>query len=364
MRYASKLSQVAPETLLTRLISPSVFSLIGLSQPLPAPESHEADDVLSHTYTGKHGNIVLRNDGIRILIVANYEDRPVMQCALRDRQLDGTNQSSPLTFFPNTDPACNRLPGPDYLAAELSVYSWDPNSYLDGLDVQGTVGHFIADPDFYIWKNFDPTTFFKLWEQAFYLGRAPWQTAKPMSGVPSFFVNASVALLKELGYHRVDAVPSWYNVARFLEKHGFTFTYGEHALAFEGLTEGLTTFTAKGRNGKKGLSSAQQAWIVALQNVLEAYIPEALRLPARWPVTHTNMYWVRMHYDLNPYTGATQHASDLMSGIKSINESATTPKVQVHITSRCPCTDTLGQSSPAASGPAATARDGKGKDEK
>ena len=46
------------------------------------------------------------------------------------------------------------------LAAELSIYSWDPTTYLAGLDVPGTVGHLIADPDHYVWKNFDPATFF------------------------------------------------------------------------------------------------------------------------------------------------------------------------------------------------------------
>lgn len=357
MQFASKLSQVAPETFLTRLIAPSVFSLLGLSNPLPEPEKNDSADVITYTYKTKEGHITYRNDGVRVLVEAKLGDKPILRCALRDRQLDGSEKSSPLTIFPNTDPACNRLPGPDFLAAELSIYSWDPNSYLDGLDVEGTVGHFIADPDFYVWKKFDAAVFFKLWEQAFYLGRAPWQTAKPMSGVPAFFVEQAAKLLKEIGYHRLDAVPSWFNVARFFERLGFSFTYGEHELAYAGLVEGLRSFTAKGKNGKNGLSRSQEAWVVALQNVPESFIPETLRLPARWPVTHTNMYWVRMHMDLNAYQTPSAPSSVLMGGIQSFNETAQKPRVEVHASQRCPCTDTLGASSPSATGPAATTRD-------
>lgn len=354
MRYASKLCQVAPETFLARLIAPSVFSLIGLTTPLPEPEKTEADDVLTCTYKGKAGTLVYRNDGIRVLVLAKFGEKPILQCALRDRQLDGSDKSSPLTFYPNTDPACNRLPGDDYLAAELSIYSWDPNSYIDGLDVEGTVGHFIADPDFYVWKNFESEQFFKLWEQAFFLGRAPWQTAKPMSGVPAFFVKQATALLKEIGYHRLDAVPSWFNVAKFFERLGFSFTYGEHKLAYDALVEGLSTFSFKTKNGPRQVTRAQEAWIVALQNLPEAHIPGSLKLPARWPVTHTNMYWVRMHVDLNAYGEKAAHTSSLMSSIAALNECARMPKVEVHLAAHCPCTDTLGASSPSATGPAAT----------
>lgn len=358
MRYASKLSEVAPQTYLVRLVHPSVFKLLELNLPLPEPETTETEDIISYTYRGGSGQIVLRKDGIRVLIEAKFGEKPILRCALRDRQLDGTEASSPLTFFPNTDPACNRLIGPDFHAVELSIYSWDHNSYLDGLDVEGTVGHFIADPDFYIWRNFDASTFFKLWEQAFFLGRAPWQTAKPMSGVPVYFVKQATALLKEIGYHRLDAVPSWFNVAKFLDRLGFKFTYGEHGLAYAGLVEGLKLFGAKGMSGAKSLTRAQEAWLVALQNIPAGFIPEALKLPSRWPVSHTNMYWVRMHLDLNPYEkpAADQKpaTSSLMSNIKSLRSTDGSLELVLHPVSHCPCTDTLGASSPAATSPAAT----------
>jgi len=347
MRYASKLCQADPAQILTQLIHPSVFTLLELTSPLPTPERTETEDLLTLVYRGNKGHILLRNDGIRVLIEAFYGDRFVLRGALRDRQLDATDAGSPLTFFPNTDPACNRLPGPGFLAAELSIYSWDPNTYLAGLDVHGTIGHFVADPDHYVWKNFDADTFFKLWEQAFFIGRAPWQTAKPMSGVATFFVKQSAAFLKALGYHRLDAVPSWFNVARFMKKLGYSFTYGEHELAFNAIEGALKSF--------KTLDASQQSWLVALQNLPEAYIPAALKLPARWPVTHTNMYWVRMHLDLNPYAAPAKAYGELTERVG--NSRSCTPPAEdavLHSAHNCPCMESLAASSPAASGPAAT----------
>lgn len=354
MLYESKLSKVAVDTLLTRLIHPSVFTMLGLQQPLPTPEKEESEEITTYTYRATNGVLTVKVDGIRVLIEASVGDKPILRCALRDRQLDGTEKSSPLTFFPNTDPSTNRLPD-GFTAVELSIYSWDPNTYLDGLDVEGTVGHFIADPDFYTWKELKPKTYFKLFEQVFFLGRAPWQTAKPMSGVPAFFVKQAVALCKEIGYHRLDAVPSWYNVARFFKKIGFSFTFAEHELVFDAIDEGLKSFGTEAGAKAKQLTRSQEAWLVSLQNLPEAYVPQSLKLPARWPVTHTNQNWARMHVDLNTFTAPVYADDELMGKIKALRQGDGCAKVVVHTsTSTCPCTHTLGASSPAASGPAAT----------
>ncbi len=284
-------------------------------------------------------------------------------CAIRDRQLDGTAASSPLTFYPNHDPACNRLPGPDFLACELSIYSWDPHTYLDGLDVEGTLGHFIADPDQYVWKSFDPQVFFPLWEQAFHIGRGPWQTARPMKGVPHHFVENAIKLLTELGYHRIDAVPSWFNVARFFATWNFKFTYGEHELMYLGICEGLKRFSDA--QGNSTLTRPQESWLVSLQNIPDSYIPDELKLQARWPVSHTNTYWIRMHLDLNAYENPLVEPSSvqpqetrLMTGIRKLRakdcRKGKALKVKVPARGHRPCTDTLGASSPGATSPQAT----------
>ncbi|HEY9867693.1 MAG TPA: hypothetical protein V6D08_00675 [Candidatus Obscuribacterales bacterium] len=358
MQYNSKLSQVPSEDILTRLIHPSVFTLLELATPPVKNESSESNDIRSEVYRGKKGHLLVRCDGIRLLIEGWQGEKLILRCALRDRQLDGTDKTSPLTVFPNTDPACNRLPAPDFLAAELSIYSWDPATYLDGLDVEGTLGHFLADPDFYIWREYDPETYLALWQQAFYIGRAPWQVARPMSGVPRFFVKQAIKLLTEIGYHRVDAVPSWYNVAKFFKLLGFKFTYGEHELAYEGITVGLKQFASQNNNANQAarpLTSPQEAWLVALQNIPAEDIPEELRLPSRWPVTHTNQYWVRMHLDLNKYERKPRTASTtLLRKVSAMRDPAHVHDKLVLHHAHCPCTDKVGASSPAATGPAAT----------
>lgn len=360
-KLSSKLAQVPTSELLSRLVHSSVFTLIGLSLKDAQAATSEADGVESHEYRTDKGRLLVRNDGVRVLIEAWLGEMIILRCALRDRQLDGTNQSSPLTFFPNTDPACNRLPD-GFLAAELSIYSWDPATYLDGLDVEDSVGHFIANPDHYVWANYDRDTFFSVWSQAFFLGRAPWQIARPMSNVPVHFVRQSAKLLKEIGYHRIDAVPSWYNVARFFKTLGYQFTYGEHELAYEGIREGLNAFIARqAEEGKKArpLTRSQEAWLVALQNIPAEHIPADLKLPCRWPVTHTNQYWVRMHLELNPYSagdgGNGKATAKLLKRITDMRDpSHCGDRVVVHTSGYCPCTDQVGASSPAATSPAAT----------
>ncbi|MBI1272375.1 hypothetical protein GC174_18270 [bacterium] len=351
------------EEVLMRLVHPSVFELIKLSIPLTAAQASEGEGWSGISFMGDRGRIQVRNDGIRVLIEAWYKEERILMCALRDRRLDGTDASSPLTMYPNHDPACNRLPGPDSLAAELSIYSSDPATYLGGLDVEGTLGHFIADPDFYIWKDFQPEVFFPLWEQAFHINRGPWQIARPMKGVPQFFVDGAIELLRELGYHRVDAVPSWFNVAQFFKGWGFDFTNGEHELTFAGISEGLRQFEAE--SGESLLTRPQMAWIVALQNLPDSFVPDELKLPARWPVTHTNTYWVRMHLDLNPYMPDKESSMQnlmqerkLIKGIRALRRCSCEheTKLNLIVESRGyrPCVETLGQSSPGATSPHAT----------
>lgn len=357
----TKISMVPADQFLSRLIHPSVFALAEIALPLSEPEKSEQDGYVSYTFKGKNGRILVRNDGVRVLVEAWHKEEKILMCAVRDRKLDGSEGTSPLTFYPNTDPACNRLPGPGFTACELSIYSWDPATFLDGLDVRGALGNFIADPDYYVWKNFQSEVFFPLWEQAFHIGRGPWQSARPMKGVPQFFVAEAIKFLKELGYNRVDAVPSWFNVARFFERYGFKFTYGEHELTYRALSEALAQFSAKENTP---LTVLQETWLVSLQNIPESYIPDELRLPARWSVSHTNTYWVRMHLDLNPYVAQEAVAdksepgeSRLMKGVRALRREVCQDEIKVTVSSRrrCgSCNSTLGASSPGAASPKAT----------
>jgi hypothetical protein len=289
--YDSLLSQVKAADAAAELLSVNLLELLGLTVDLPESTHEHRDFISTHTFTGNRGRVCVAFDGIRVAIQCYQGDRLIFRGAIRDRQLDGTDGRSPLTAFPNQDPACNRLP-PGLLAAELSIYSWDPKRFLSDLETPGTLGHFVADPDYYIWKNFEARTFFPLFTQAMHLNRAPWQRSLPISGAARHFVTNAASLLTRLGYHRVDEVPSWFNVVGFFKDLGYQFTYGEHGAVYDQIVASLA--------GLSGYTVPQQAWLVALQNLPKELIPASLRLGVRWPVTHTNEYWVRMHLGLNP----------------------------------------------------------------
>jgi hypothetical protein len=292
-RYTSLLCQVTPEDAI-RLLPSNLMDLLGLTEDLPEGVHEHKDYVSTYTFEGKHGHISLAFDGIRLLILCYHGDKLIFRGAIRDRQLDATERQSPLTAFPNADPACNRLPHPQMQAAELSIYSYHPDHFLDDIDVPGTLGHFVADPDHYIWREFSAQTFFPLLVKAMEINRAPWQRSLPIPGAARDFVTNAATLLTRLGYHRVDEVPSWFNVVGFFKKLGYQFTYGEHAAIYEAIVKSLAPFFS--------LAGQQQAWLVALQNIPELLIPSSQRLGIRWPVTHTNQYWVRMHRDLNQFS--------------------------------------------------------------
>ena len=295
-QYSSLLCQVKPEEAIRQLLPLNLMDLLGLvASDLPEAVHVHENSVSTCTFTGKHGHICFSFDGIRLLIECYCGGLLIFRGAIRDRQLDATDGRSPLTAFPNSDPACNRLPHPRLLAAELSIYSWnpDPGWFLSQFDKPGTVDHFVADPDYYIWRNFQAQTFFPLFTSAMRRNRAPWQRSIPIPGAARYFVTSAVALLTRLGYHRVDEVPSWFNVVGFFKKLGFQFTYGEHAAGYDKIVDSLA------RSRFSNLTVQQQAWLVAVQNLPESLIPPSMRLGVRWPVTHTNQYWVRMHLDIN-----------------------------------------------------------------
>jgi len=292
MKYSTELSACEPSMLVERLVSSAVFDSIGMKR-LPEAARRDAEEgFVEWRYASGRGSIVAQNDGIRIVIEAFAGKRKALRCAIRDRRLDATTEVSPLTSFPNSDPACNRLPKQGFLAAELSIYSWDPRTLLRGVSKPGSLANFIADPDRLIWASmFEARKVFKLWERAFKCGRAPWQQALPIKGAAIRFVRESELLLSELGYNRADCVPSWLNVAGFFERLGYAFSFGEHECAYRAIKQALAQRFPQA-------SPAQQSWLAALQNIPELSLPRWLRLPGRWAVSHTNMYWIRMHKEL------------------------------------------------------------------
>jgi len=319
-QFNSKVMCIPDGDVFHRLVHPDVFRKLRLNsvqlvgnvlQCTPeqgasyevTPNVTFAAGIEKREYGLHSGKVVISRDGLEMLceiffqLDATSPERKVLRCALRDRQLDGTPQVSPLLAFPNTHEATNKLPHPDFKVAELSIYCYDPERYLPKSEMLD----FIMGVDDYIYKNFDPITFFRLWSKAFDSSNlAPWQPAPPLKGVAQHFVEAAGVVLTEVGYHRMDAVAGWYNaVCFFVEKMNFQFTYGEHKAAFDALQSSLEQMDL--RLGRR-LNLREQAWVVALQSIPAEFIPPQLQLHCRWINTPTYTdYCCRVHRDLNPF---------------------------------------------------------------
>lgn len=319
-KYNAMLMAITDDDVVQLLVHPEVFRKLGLSnlavqqdklryqneqgQTLEAtPVVSAAGGIQTKEFFFPTGRLTIQRDGLELLVEVFWRsgdpavgERKVLRCGLRDRQLDGTAESNPLCPFPNTQEATNRLPHPDFRAAELSIYCYDPHRYLP----DGEMKDFIVKYDDYVYKHFS-LHFFTLWTRAFEASNmAPWQPAPSLKGVAQHFVEQAGPLLTRCGYHRMDAVCGFYNVAMFfIERLGFSFTFGEHKAAFDVLQAALKRLDARiGRH----LNLREQAWVVALQNIPAEFIPPALNLGVRWFNSPTDTSYVcRLHKDLNPF---------------------------------------------------------------
>ena len=273
-QYTSLLCQVKAEDAIRRLLPTALMDLLGLSEDLPHAVTLQENAISTHTFVGKSGSARLAFDGIRLVIECRCGDRLIFRGAHADRQLDATPLQSPLTAFPNSDPACNRLAHPQLLTAELSIYSWHPDYFLNDIEVPGTLA-IVADPDHYIWRHFKASTFFSAAQSGDAIESGAVAAVVTYSWRGATLVTRAATLLTKLGYHRADEVPSWFNVVDFFQRLGYRFTYGEHAAAYDRIVESLGKFSV--------LTAQQQAWSVALQNLPESLLPPALRLGVRSP---------------------------------------------------------------------------------
>lgn len=264
------LFELLPSNLLTKL----GFSLDTNSRARPNKHWTNKDGAVNcrrFTSPNKQVSIIIRRDSHEILIETRLQKRLLIRCGIRDRSLDGRGKhgrQAPLNQFAVNHELANALPHKNFRSAELSVYSYDPDCSPPATDL----ATFINDPDRFIfpWNKFKFERFSPLWKQAFRSGLAPWQSVPPIKGFAQHFVLRSIEALKQLGYHRAEAVPGWYNAALFFKQRlNFRFINLEHQAAFELLQAKLADL--EHRHGKQ-YDPREQAWIVALQNIPEVYL--------------------------------------------------------------------------------------------
>lgn len=253
--------------------------------------------------------LIIRRDSHQVCMEGFVGRRVVFRCGIRDRSLDGMGKkgkTSSLNHYPVNHELANALPHPDFRSAELSVYSYDLEQKLP----RAQLAKFINDPDSFIfpWKNFRLARFMPLWSEALHSGLAPWQPVPPLKGFAQHFVFAAIELLRKLGYHRVEAVPGWYNAAVFFHhRMNFRFVNLEHEAAFELLERKLAELEEK---RACRFNIREKSWIVALQNIPEFYLqhqfPDYYLGGIHWINSPTSSdYCARFCMDLNDFQPAT-----------------------------------------------------------
>jgi len=360
-RYNSQIMNITDRDVIHRLVHPEVFRKLRFKSvtvegtglkcltetgetQLVSPIITVANGIERRDFYLSTGRMTIERDGIELLcevffrvVAAEGEvtERKVLRCALRDRQLDGSQEKNPLSTFPNTHEATHKLPHPDFKCAELSIYCYDPEHYLPANEMLD----FIMKLDSYLYAKFDPDVFFPLWGKAFEASNmAPWQSAPPLKGVAQHFVEKAGDVLAGVGYNRMDAVCGWYNVVLFFtERMKFGFTYGEHEAAFNALAAGIRRL--EGELGRT-FNAREQAWLVALQSIPSKFIPPHLNIGVRWINTPTYTdYACRIHKDLVPFPTDPRLArivlpKTLTTAATANNASTTAPAPQPGTASR------------------------------
>lgn len=216
--------------------------------------------------------------------------REIVKFKLRDKRFDGTKQAdeSPLTDWPYSNPS-NDHAYPH--SVELSIYSRDPARYHGDVHGDKKMEQFLFEP-FTLAGGSDQ--FLPMWKRAFEMAGDPKDPIYPGQGAPSqpgvagHFTAGVEPLLRQLGYTRVDNLPSHWNVVHFLKKQGYNVDDPEDERRLREISEKLKDLNRqRAVHDEPPLTKAQESWIVLLQNrAFRAHgvPPSDLDLGAEYPL--------------------------------------------------------------------------------
>ena len=246
------------------------------------------------TYEYADGRMLLERDENGLLATVHQKgsdgvEREVVKFRVRDRRLDGTPDADqpPLTDWAYSNPA---LDSGGAGAVELSLYVRQPGTFwAETHPGEMKFEEFLRDPFERMTDGFKGTleigdaaraAFESDWMKAFDNAgllpregetrhpdaRAPAQNGLPYRGAGRALQDRGEGLARDLGYARVDNVPSWYNVAVFLENGGYKYARSEDAEMMGNVKQALRNLNARREAaGEKRLTSLQESWVVLLQ---------------------------------------------------------------------------------------------------
>ncbi len=238
----------------------------------PGDGEHHSGRVHVRRYAYPHGVVTIKrnHNALKIHVHRGSLDRPeglreLVKFKIRDRRYDGSERAnqSPLTdwvYHGQTDE-------PHPHAVELSIYSRDPRHYHGDVTGDHAMAEFLAEP-FSLAGSED---FLPTWRRAFELaGKTslfPGQVAPSLPGAAQHFTVGVEPLLAQLGYQRIDNLPSHWNVVHYLKKIGYEVPRAEDRQALADLREALDHLSAaRNARGEPALTRAQESWVVLLQS--------------------------------------------------------------------------------------------------
>ncbi|MBY0358516.1 MAG: hypothetical protein K2W82_10990 [Candidatus Obscuribacterales bacterium] len=241
---------------------------------------------LSACHRTANGAIVIKRDWRKVRVSAWIGDvmagkaELIHFVGLRDRHYDGTAQAndSPLLSFPYDNPIHSRtLPG-NPRSAEVSVYSFSPDSHVMSVTAEPQYANFIESPFAFAST---PDIFLKHFERVWKTKRSPGQVGAPIRDVSKLLLPGIERVAKARGYDFLEAACSHYHVAMWFLANKYRYTYQQDAETLDRLAAGMKQI----RDSGTPLTRQQQSWVCVLQNLQPAeLIPAHLLIPgARWP---------------------------------------------------------------------------------
>lgn len=295
------------------LLTPVVRALLGPvtkyghAQVMETVEGHfpgdEASNLNDHRlYGGKQGYVrypyvsvchrteegalVIKRDWRKVRVAAWLGDvfagkgEIIHFVGMRDRRYDGTMQANdcPLLSFPYDDPIHCRPLHPEARSAEISVYSFSPDSHVLNVVADREYASFLERPFSFVDK---PEMFLRNFERAWLAKRSPGQVGAPIRDVSKLGLAGVERLGRKYGYDFLEAACSHYHVARWFAANKYRFTYQQDVEMMEKLSAGMQSI----RDHGTPLTRSQQSWVCVLQNLQPPeLIPGHLRIAgAYWP---------------------------------------------------------------------------------
>lgn len=289
----TRISRVTDMDVWKHLLTPTVKGILGPVQTVGEPAvmetiaghfpGDEAANLNGHLLYGQtgyvrypyisvchrtaFGAIVIKRDLRKIKVTAWSGDVDsgkadlIHMAAMRDRRFDGTRAANDtaLLTFPYDHPLHCRLLHNDTSSAELSIYSFAPDSRFSDI-TDKELEKFVENPFKFLEK---PDFFLQQFNRVWNTKRHPGQTAAPLRDISKLILPGFEQVARKAGYDFLEAAPSHYHVLMWMLNNGYRYSFKEDHDTMAAFAAGLKRIRDEGHP----LSRPQQSWVCVLQSL-------------------------------------------------------------------------------------------------